>query len=119
MFASVKRVPDILPAEGHTGQDAYDLTMKQLTALGCPHWDSDGSFFGKGPQPHLTAGPLGESLSVPGGLTAIDCVSGDPRPRDEHQRLTHVHIYCFTTDGGPDQRVARRICWRTTACNPM
>ena len=49
MFASVKRVSDILPVEGHTGQDAYDLTMKQLTAFGCPHWDSDGSFFGKGP----------------------------------------------------------------------
>ena len=58
MFASVKRVSDILPVEGHTAQDAYDLTMKQLTALGCPHWDSDGSFFGKGSQPHLTAGPV-------------------------------------------------------------
>ena len=67
MFASVKRVSDILPVEGHTGQDAYDLTMKQLTALGCPHWDSDGSFFGKGSQPQLTAGPLGETLSARGG----------------------------------------------------
>ena len=52
MFTSVKRVSDILPVEGHTGQDAYGLTMKQLTALGCPRWDSDGSFFGKGSQPH-------------------------------------------------------------------
>lgn len=45
MFSSVQRVSDTLPVESATGAGTYALTMKQLSALGCPYWDANGHFF--------------------------------------------------------------------------